>query len=54
MRKISKNWKAPSDQLFEAQWDFKLSEDFEIDVIFIRKLQFFRFQTFFKDSLCLE
>ena len=34
-------------QIFEAQLDFKLSEKFEIDVIY-------RFQTFFKDSLCLE
>ena len=26
--------------LFEAQWDFKLSEEFEIDVIFLRKQRF--------------
>ena len=25
-------------QLFEAQWDFKLSEEFEIDAIFLRKI----------------
>ena len=37
--------------LFQAQWDFKLSEEFEIDVIFLQKLQFYHFQTFFKDSL---
>ena len=41
-------------QLVEAQWDFKLSEEFEIDVIFLRKQRFYRFHTFFKDSLCLE
>jgi len=41
-------------QLFEAQRDFKLSEEFEIDVIFLRKQRFYRFQTFFKVSLCLE
>ena len=27
-------------QLVEAQWDFKLSEEFEIDVIFLQFLQF--------------
>ena len=37
-----------------TQWDFKLSEEFEIDVIFLRKQRFYRFQTFFKDSLCLQ
>ena len=26
--------------LFEAQWDFKLSEEFEIDDIFLRNHQF--------------
>ena len=44
-------------QLFEAhsaQWDFKLSEEFEIDVIFHRKQWFYRFQTFSKDSLWLQ
>ena len=41
-------------QLFKAQWDFKLPEEFEIDFIFLRKQRFYRFQTFFKDSLCLE
>ena len=41
-------------QLFEAKWDFKLSEEFEIDVIFLRKHPFYRFQTFFKDLLCLQ
>ena len=41
-------------QLFEAQWDLKLSKEFEIDVIFLRKHRFYRFRTFFKDSLCLE
>ena len=41
-------------QLFDAQRDFKLSEEFEIDVNFLRKQQFYRFQTFFKDSLCLQ
>ena len=41
-------------QLFEAQWDFKLSEELEIEVIFLRKQRFHSFQTFFKDSLCLE
>ena len=34
--------------------DFKLSEEFEIDVIFLRKQRFYRFHTIFKDSLCLE
>ena len=38
-------------QLFETQRDSKLSEEFEIDVIF---QWFYRFQTFFKESLCLE
>ena len=41
-------------QLFEAQWAFKLSEEFEIDVIFLWKQRFYRFQTFFKDSPGLE
>ena len=41
-------------QLFEAEWDFKLSEEFEIDVIFLWKQPFYRFQAFFKDSLCLQ
>ena len=35
-------------QLFEAEWDFKLSEEFEIDVIFLRKHRFYRFHTFSK------
>ena len=35
-------------QLFEAQWELK------IDVILLRKRRFYRFQTFFKDSLCFE
>ena len=42
------------DQLVKAQWDFKLSEEFEIDVIFLRKQRFYRFHTFFKKTLCLE
>ena len=42
------------DQLFETQWDFKLSEEFEIDVIFLRKQRFYSFLTFFKISLCLD
>ena len=41
-------------QLFEVQWDFKLWEEFEIDVIFLWKQRFDRFQTFFKDSLWLQ
>ena len=41
-------------QLFEAQWDFKLSEEFEIDVIFLRKQRFVDVQEFFKGSLWLE
>ena len=41
-------------QLFKAQRDFKLSEKFEIDVIFLPKQRFYRFQTFFKDALFLE
>ena len=41
-------------QLFEVQWDFKLSEEFEIDVIFLIKQRFYRFHAFFRDSLCLE
>ena len=40
-------------QLFKAQSDFKLSEKFELNVIF-QKHPFYRFQTFFKDPLCLE
>ena len=38
-------------QLFEAQADFKLLEEIKI---FLRKQWFCRFQTFFKDSLCLQ
>ena len=38
-------------QLFEAQWDFKLSEEFEIYALFIRKQRFYHFKTFFKDLL---
>ena len=41
-------------QSFEAQWDFKLWEEFEKDLIFVRKQRFYRFQTFYKDSLCLQ
>ena len=41
-------------QVFEAQWDFKLSEEFEINDIFLPKQRFDHFPTFFKDSLCLE
>ena len=41
-------------QFFEAQWYFKLSEEFEINVIFLRKHPFNRFQTYFKDSVFLE
>ena len=41
-------------QLVEAQWDIKLSVEFEIDVIFLRKQRFYRFHAFFKDSLCLK
>ena len=41
-------------QLSEAQWDFKLSEKFEIDDIFLRRQPIVDFQTYFKDSLCLE
>ena len=41
-------------QLLEAQWDFNFSEEFEISVIFLRKQLFYRFHTFFKDSLRLE
>ena len=41
-------------QLVEVQWDFKLSEEFEINVIFHQKQRFYRFHTFFKDSLSLE
>ena len=41
-------------QLFEALWDFQLSEEFEIDDIFLLKRRFDRFPTFFKGSLCLE
>ena len=37
-------------QLVETQWDFKLSEEFEIDVIFLRKQRFYLFHTFFKDQ----
>ena len=41
-------------QLFEAQRDFKFSEEFELDVIFLQKQRFYLFRTFFKDSLFLE
>ena len=41
-------------QIFELQWDFKLSEKFEIDLIFLQKQHFYRFQAFFKDSLSLQ
>ena len=41
-------------QFFEAQWDFKLSEEFDIEIIFLRKKRCYRFQTFFKGWLCLE
>ena len=41
-------------QLSEAQWDFKLSEKFEIDDIFLLKHIFNYFPTFFRDSLYLE
>ena len=40
--------------LFEAQWDFKLSEEFKIDVIFRQKQRFHRFETFSKGLLCLQ
>ena len=40
-------------QSFDVQWYFKLLEEFEIYVIFLRKHWFYHFQTFFKDSLCL-
>ena len=39
---------------FEPQWVFKLSKEFEIDDIFLRKQRFVDVQAFFKDSLCLE
>ena len=41
-------------QIVEALWYFKLSEEFEICVIFLRKHQFYHFQTFFKVLLCLQ
>ena len=41
-------------QLFEAQWDFKLSEKFEFAAFFLLKKWFDYFQTFFKDSQCLK
>ena len=41
-------------QLVKAQWDFKLSEEIEIDGIFLLKQRFNHFPTFFEDSLCLE
>ena len=40
-------------QLFEVRKDFKLLEEFELDVIFLRKQRYYCFQTFFKDSMCL-
>ena len=42
------------DHLFEAQRDFKISEEFEIDGIFLLKQRFDHFPTLLKDSLCLE
>ena len=41
-------------QLFEEQWFFKLSKEFEIDDIFLRNQWFVDVQAFFKESLCLE
>ena len=41
-------------QLVEALWDFELSEEFGKFVIFLQKQRFYRFHTFFKDSLCFE
>ena len=41
-------------QSFEAQWDFKLSEDFEINDIFLRTQRFDRFKTVLKYPLCLK
>ena len=41
-------------KLFNSQWKFILSEDFEKDDFFFRKQRFDRFQTFFKDSLCVQ
>ena len=38
-------------QLFEAQWDLKFSEKFEIYVILLQKQRFYLFQTFFKQQL---
>ena len=35
-------------QLVEVQWGFKLSEEFEIDIIFLRKQRFYRFPHFSK------
>ena len=42
------------DQSFEAQENFKLSEEFKIDDIVLRKQRFGRFQTYFKHSWYLE
>ena len=41
-------------QLFESQWDFKLSIELKIDLIFLQKEQFYRFQTFSNDSQGLQ
>ena len=35
-------------QLFVAQWDFKISDEFEIDVIFLQKQRFDRFSNIFQ------
>ena len=40
--------------LVEAQYEFKLSEELKMDVIFFPKQRFYRFHTIFKDLLCLE
>ena len=34
-------------QLVEVQWDFELSEEFEIGIIFLQTQRFYRFHTFF-------
>ena len=41
-------------QLYEAQWYFRLSEDFEIDDSFLQKQRSDHYQTFFRDSLVTD
>ena len=41
-------------QVFKSRWDFIPSKNFEINLIFLKKQRFYRFQRFFKESLWLQ